>query len=1120
MGTPRGRPLIRGVNNDATFSLISGLSRRDGIRRLLQALGFTRPLREAAPPAGIRTLRTTSRSTLRAFVATSRRQVDGATARALARQLRADDAVSHHVLVVSDAGRKRVALVVSAPGEAPRHVLLEPATVRSADVELVRELVAAAADMDTAAALRMLRALDRSRVGDRFFRDIVAVRDRVARHWSGVPRGATDVRQGLALLLLSRLMFLYFLQRRGVLDGDQNFLPRLLAEWRDRQRPRSFFRGPLRTLFFGVLNRRPAQRTRLALGMGELPYLNGGLFEMHRLERACPELDIDDEVMLRVFSDLLEKYRFTSSDAAEQEADASLGADVDPEMLGRIFEGLMPGDRRVRTGTFYTPAAMVDRVVCAALSSHLARRCGVDEAVADAVVAGVGDVAIPDDVRAAVASAAASLRILDPACGSGAFLLGGLARLARLQADSVDELAAARRDVVAHALHGVDLLEDAALICSLRLWLALVPGNTHDVPPLPNLDRRIRQGDALVDPLDLGIAVTGRPLDTTAPPELRPLLASIAPASAAYLRAGPEEKPALRRELESSERKLARAWLASLSARLDWQVRELAARAGDTNLFGEPAPHAATAQRQLASATRRFDELRAFTDDIGGARRLPFFSFRVHFAEAGNGFDLVISNPPWVRAHGWPPTVRRLLRDRFQVCTRAGWPGATEGGPGAAGAGAQVDLSLLFLERSLRLLNDRGTLAMLLPAKLLRSLYAGGARELVLQSTHPVSIEDHSLDHRSVFDADAFTCVLVAHRRASDEAPAPSHGASVNVTLKRAGEEDWKFSVDATELPLVRGDLRSPWLLVPPGCREVLRAMQAGGTSVARECTVRRGVMTGANHVMLVQDVEPKLGDMARIRTEGYHRAAAKQGRAAHTAWVEGSALRPALRGTDVAAWRATPVRHLLWAPCNDHAAAEPLPRLQRFLHRHRGRLHRPGAPLGSLQRLSPATLGHKVVWSDLASDLRAAAVPDSMRGVMGLQVPVVPLNTVYFIATSSAEESMLLAAFMNSLPLRLFARSIAERAKDAHFRFFAWTVGVLPLPRDWRTNACAPRLAAISRTAHARGACLPVERDELDRLVARAFGLSDAQFAELVRFDDWLRNTSHKESAHARAAG
>src|SRR5690606_11107222 len=199
----------------------------------------------------------------------------------------------------------------------------------------------------------------------------------------------------------------------------------------------------------------------------------------------------------------------------------------------------------------------------------------------------------------------------------------------------------------------------------------------------------------------------------------------------------------------------------SLEATLHDRARELRARAADTDLFGEPARHASAARTALPALLRRRDELAAFRDDLASARSVPFFSYRVHFAEPAAGYDVVLSNPPWVRSHNWPATVRQVLRERYAVCTDAGWPAAGAAGD-ATRAGGQVDLSLLFLERGVRLLAPGGTLGMLLPAKLIRSLYGAGARSMLLTGTRLASIEDHSLDQRSIFHADAFTATVVA----------------------------------------------------------------------------------------------------------------------------------------------------------------------------------------------------------------------------------------------------------------------------------------------------------------------------------------------------------------------
>jgi hypothetical protein len=156
------------------------------------------------------------------------------------------------------------------------------------------------------------------------------------------------------------------------------------------------------------------------------------------------------------------------------------------------------------------------------------------------------------------------------------------------------------------------------------------------------------------------------------------------------------------------------------------------------------------------------------------------------------------------------------------------------------------------------------------------------------------------------------------------------------------------------------------------------------------------------------------------------------------------------------------------------------------------------------LLRLASDTLGHKVVWQDIAQTLHAAAVPEYIKGDAGTAVPVIPLNSVYFIATADEDTSLLIAAYLNSLPLRTLARASAERAKDARMRFFAWTISILPLPSLWRTRG-AMELLEISRTAHADRGLSKARQARLDALVADAFGLNDADLTALLSFHHWL---------------
>jgi len=1026
-----------------------------------------------------------------------------------ARWVRRADGGRSHLLLVADGAYRRLAFACFGLEDELRHLVVERDALRPTDLETLAEMVARPGEGGLALALRWSRALDRTRVTARFFADFSAQRSRVAGAWSGVPQRARADRNQLALLFLCRLMFLYFLQRPGHLADDPAYVSNLFRRWRQgRTRSRTFFRSRLIPLFFGALNTRPEQRTAPARRLGSLPYLNGGLFERTAVERRHGQLDLSDDVVAGVFEHLLDRYRFTTREAADDVVQGVAGTGVDPAMLGRVFEGLMSGDRRGETGTFFTPAGAVDGLVAMTLAAHVGERAGLADDVAARVAA--GDPAAITDLDAAardrVRDVLHGLRILDPACGSGAFLLGALSRVSLLRArlEQRDD-ATIRRDIVARALHGVDVQADAALLCALRLWLALtVPdaASPARLTPLPNLDRRIRQGDALLDPLDLAAGGTAAAF---ADRGVRRRAAVLAPLAARYIAAEPGEREALQRALIAGERELACAWIAATDRGHLQRLSVLRRRAAQRDLWGQPGEDARDAAAALQRVDAERSRLARMASAIEESHELPFFSFAVHFAETAlSSFDIVVTNPPWVRAHRWPATVDSVARRRYRVCTDAGWREGARLGHSPAAAGAQVDLALLFLEKSISLLADRGSLGMLLPARILRSLYGGGARRMLLREMRLACIDDYSLHQHSIFAADAFATTIVATR------PARADDRGVSVSMHRKRGAPLRFSLPPSDLPLMPGDEASPWLLAPPPARAALRAMQQAGEPLGRTLRIRRGIFTGANDVLMLRDVEPRLGNYAWVRAEG-----AGSGRRASDfeALIEADAVRPLLRGCDVRAWRYGISRHVIWLHGDGVRASPAPPRLRAYLELHRGRLDartglRPGAVNGALFRVSREALGAKVVWHDLAATLQAVAIPAAVRSPFGRDVAVVPLNTVYFVTCAGDHDALLLSALLNALPMRTFARSVAERAKDARFRFFAWTVGALPLPVGWRTHAQADRLVGLARTAHSAGAMTVTEQAELDERVASLFGLDASALDALREFDAWLSGT------------
>lgn len=1101
-------------------------SSRSGLLKLLCAIGISCRARSVRPldrPSGLRKEATAmyvvaEQGTLVVFLIETSCDASPPLILECARTLQRAEPVRPFLLVIARQDYRTVTFACHATDGSLRHFSFEPARPLASDVDVLRDMTALPGEPGVALAMRYAAAMDNKAVGARFFSGIRAQRDRIATSWMNIPVSLEAERERLALLLLCRLMFLYFLQRQGHLCADDGYLLKRVREWqRNPANDSSLYKAVLTPLFFGALNTRPERRTADAIALGALPYLNGGLFERSAVECRYPDLDLPDVVATGIFDDVLEKFRFTAAESSD--ADASLrGLHIDPEMLGRVFEGLMSADRRGETGTFYTPPAMVDEVARRALIVHLSRNAGTPMDQAEALVDGVESTRLSYEQESAATKVLREVRVLDPACGSGAFLLGALSRVAGARASLGEDSIAARRDVVARCIHGVDLLDDAALLCSLRLWLALADTAASAAPPLPNLDRRIRQGDSLLDPLELLTpgAVAGADARALWDRDVRAALAVLEPLSRGYVDADPDDRRRLQLVIDAAEKRLAVAWASALDRRLRDDLHDARARAATCDLWGDPSADAVAAARNVTRIEERLVDTTALLSQIEDSAGLPFFSFRVHFADQP-AFNFILSNPPWIRSHHWPAIVGAAVRERYEVCRAAGWSGVSDG---AARKGGQVDLAVLFLERSVKLLAPSGTLGILLPAKVLRSLYAGPARSLLHRACSLSSIDDHSLDQRSVFRADAFTTVLVASKRA-EAVTSSVADPPVAVRMFRKNVAPLEFGMDAAELPLVRGEYASPWLIVPPPVRVALRKLQDTGLPIARQpsLAVRRGIVTGANDVLLIREFTHKLGGLTHIRADGFfhhrrlsHSASVSRKFAAH---VETDALRPLLRGADVRAWSAELSSRVVWVPerTGGRRASALTPRMEQYLARHEQALGarrgvKPGDRVGTLSGVSSATLGHKVVWRDIADTLCAVALPDSVRGDNGKPVPVIPLNTVYFVAVPDNDTALLLAAYLNALPLRVFARAAAERAKDAHFRFFAWTIGMLPLPSLWR-SVHAEEITEISRSAHVLKGLSPVAQARLDALVCLAFGLSDDDVEALLGFDRWLSGLS-----------
>ena len=659
------------------------------------------------------------------------------------------------------------------------------------------------------------------RVTKRFYREYADEFDRLQKR---VTTLAGEDQKMFTQTLLNRLMFIRFIERKGWLTPpghaapSPDYLRDLFAA--GGYRKQSFYAGRLRPLFFLGLGKEGQQQSP---AIGTVPFLNGGLFE--------PKDGLDDQVLdlpddalapLLGPGGLFYRYNFTVQESTPLNVEVA----VDPEMLGKVFEELVTG--RHESGSYYTPRPIVSFMCREALKGYLADAAAVPEAAVAAFVDHHQTDSIDIPAAGRLAAALDRCRAVDPACGSGAYLLGLLHEMVDLYtllySDKLKkgdgELNKLKLRIISHSLYGVDLDPFATNIAMLRLWLSLSVDSAVPLP-LPNLDFKIETGDSLAGPDPSRDADSD---STDAMWQMRRWKAAreLVGRKAVYLDCHDETKTAKRLEIFLKQKSLAMDLEAALGPGvIDWRVH-----------FAEvfaPRPPDATATGQFA-----------FTNDLPGAQRaLPVP------ADAPGGFDIVLANPPYVRQELIRPHKPRLKEIYPDVYT------------------GTADLSVYFYGRAVQLLRPGGVMAFISPNKWMRAGYGLKLRGFLRRHARPTTIVDFG--HSPVFPAaDTFPCVPVLTRRRhplAADGVAPDGQTFAACPLPR-DDYDPEMSVGryvaehATHIPvaLLRDDA---WTLDDPRIQDLGDRIQKTGVPLAEYCggPPLRGILTGFNEAFIVDDV-------------------------------------------------------------------------------------------------------------------------------------------------------------------------------------------------------------------------------------------------------------------------
>lgn len=570
-------------------------------------------------------------------------------------------------------------------------------------------------------------------------------------------------------------------------DGSKKFL-RTIFDY-SKTHKGHFFENYLEPLFYNTLNKNRGEMGYCPILHCRIPFLSGGLFDpLIGYDWKANYFDIPDEIFSNKkdendrngtgILDIFDRYNFTMSEDEPMEREVA----IDPEMLGKIFENLLEVKDRKSKGAFYTPREIVHYMCQESLINYLVRKTDISEdAIRDFILYGdfmkdedtvkskregnggmyiseeifkineVGNVVV--DRLTDIDNALASVRVADPAVGSGAFPLGMLNEIVRARQNISAYMAisknsyearlmyklersphALKYETIRNCIYAVDIEPSAVDITQLRLWLALVIDDEitpnaanefegHKDPlPLPNLDCNILCGNSLIDEFKgiklvkesdiLGTMTGGVQLDI-GHIKFEPIIKQLLQAQDALFACDePYKKFELKIKIQSLKDLIVKEQLSGCDE--------------DTKL-----------EYQLA--IRRSSK--------------PFILWQLDFARVfrdSGGFDIVIGNPPYRLCQ--PSNTSKYLLDYYKDKYRV--------------ASYKIDLFHLFFELGIDLLKPSGILSYITPNTYLTNKYIKPLRKYILDNCLVQKI----INHDKVFDAASVdtATIIMSKEKAED----------------------------------------------------------------------------------------------------------------------------------------------------------------------------------------------------------------------------------------------------------------------------------------------------------------------------------------------------------------
>jgi hypothetical protein len=612
--------------------------------------------------------------------------------------------------------------------------------------------------------------------------------------------------------LIGRVIFTWFLDKKGLLNESSGYFNST-----DFEDDTDYYKRRLEPLFFEVLNMPVSDRQVDDLFT---PYLNGGLFE------SKPEDLYKSELLAfpkNYFDDLLaflREYNFTTDESTSEFQQVA----IDPEMLGRIFENLLAevseetgAQARKAKGAFYTPREVVDYMCRESLKNYLTSKIANDQNLARRLYQLIDapereyhdqDHNWRRDLKPykdEVIKALDDLRVIDPACGSGAFPIGMLQLLVKVYSriEPRFDPQKAKLAIINRNIYGVDIEPMAVEISRLRAWLALVvdqEGNKAEVRPLPNLDFKFVCANSLLS------------LDSS---EAHTLF----------------EDDQLEVKLQDIRDNYFRTQ--SISKKKDLRNRYQTLVQEEMSLFGE------------SLRTTQLRSFQPFESDSVAAFFDPIHMFGIEF------FDIVIANPPYIGEKGNKEIFRAVKNSNL----------------GKKFSQAKMDYFYYFFHLAIELANDSGIISFITTnyypkapsAKLLRQEFKNKTNVLKLINFQELKIFKSALGQHNLVtlisksqpDHDHLVQTCVTKRRGDAES------ATLNRILDWDDDESQYYSIKQSEL--FKGDRLDIVLTAGTALDEVLDSLESASVQLSTLATITNGLHTGADKVFVFDEIPTDL---------------------------------------------------------------------------------------------------------------------------------------------------------------------------------------------------------------------------------------------------------------------